>query len=105
MPEVLIRQCRFTYSVCRRFTYNKEKIKIQNLKDTGYWRHMHIASTIWKCFNKKSKENCAAGAVTCTDTAEAALKSKVAVVGTLNQEQADELHKTMIRNVQKFNIH
>ena len=61
----------------------QRKNKIQNLKDTGYWRHMHIASTIWKCFNKKSKENCAAGAVTCADTAEAALKSKAAVVGTL----------------------
>ena len=66
---------------------------------------MNIASTIWKCFSKKSKENCAAGAATCADTAEATLKSKVAVVATLNQEQADELHKTMIRRVQKFNVH
>ena len=66
---------------------------------------MNIASTIWKCFSKKSKENCAAGAATCADTAEATLKSKVAIVATLNQEQADELHKTMIRKVQKFNVH
>ena len=36
MPEVHMRQHRFSYSVCRRCTQNKEKIKIQKFKETGY---------------------------------------------------------------------
>ena len=37
MPEMYLRQLGFTYSACRPFTKNKERI--QKLKETGDSRH------------------------------------------------------------------
>ena len=39
MPEMHLRQPRFTYSACNPFTKNKERIK--NLKETGYSRYIY----------------------------------------------------------------
>ena len=39
MPEMHLRQCRFTYSTCRPFTKNKNRI--QMLKGTGDSRYIY----------------------------------------------------------------
>ena len=42
-PKMHLRQSRFTYSACRAFTKNKERI--QKFKETGDLRHIFLKRT------------------------------------------------------------
>ena len=48
MPEMLLRQPRFTYSTCMSFTKNKERI--QKFRETGESRYNHQNELDKACF-------------------------------------------------------
>ena len=48
IPEMHLKQSGFTYSVCKPFTKNKERI--QKFKETGNLRYIYQNKLNWACF-------------------------------------------------------
>ena len=108
-PEGTANIAGFTYSACRPFTKNKERI--QTFKETGDLRYISqneddgyqrgLASMVYTLFGKKSS----GGAVTrahseTSDTQDMQDKSAMP-----NQELAEELHKSVTRKFEKRKVY